>query len=195
MNVTALNIDSLGKGLLVRYLRCTYICLNLELTEKTVNDDLQVKLTHTRDDGLTGLFIGSNTEGRILLSKLCECIGHLALGSLGLRLDRNGDNRLRELHGLKNDRMILITESITGRCGLETNGSCDITGEYLIEIHSLVCMHLKQTAYTLLLTLGRVQAVGTVLEGTGVHSEVSKLTYERVGHNLECKCRERCIIR
>ena len=56
-------------------------------------------------------------------------------------------------------------------------------------------MHLKQTTYTLLLTLGRIQAVGTVLESTGVHSEVSKLTYERVGHDLECKCRERCIIR
>ena len=195
MNVTALYIDSLGEGLLVRYLWCTYVCLNLELTEKTVNDDLQVKLTHTGDDGLTGLFIGSYTEGRILLGKLSECVGHLALRSLGLRLDRYGDNRLRELHGLKNDRMILIAESITSRCGLEAYRSCDITGEYLIEIHSLICMHLKQTAYTLLLTLGRVQAVGTVLEGTGVHSEVSKLTYERVGHDLKCECRERCVIR
>jgi len=48
-------MDANGEELfnLVSNLRCTNVCLNLELTEKTVNDDLKVKLTHTSADCLT----------------------------------------------------------------------------------------------------------------------------------------------
>ena len=39
----------------------------------------------------------------------------------------NADNGLRELHGLQNDGMILITQSITSGGVLQTNNSSDIT--------------------------------------------------------------------
>ena len=59
-----------------------------------------MELTHTCDDCLSGLLISVSTESRILLSKLCQSLTHLALTSLGLRLDRQLDNGLRELHRL-----------------------------------------------------------------------------------------------
>ena len=50
-----INIGIAGDGLLISNLRCAYVSLNLELTEQSVNDDIEVKLTHTSDDRLTGL--------------------------------------------------------------------------------------------------------------------------------------------
>ena len=193
--VLTVNINSLGDCFLVCNLRCTNVCFNLELTKQTVYDDLQVELTHTSDDGLTSFLIGMSTEGRVFFSKLCQSLAHLALTSLGLRLDCKLDNRLRELHGLKDYRMLLITDCITGSRKLEAYCCSDITGVNLIQLLTLICVHLHDTAYTLLLALGSIQNIGTGIQCTGIYSEVSKLTYKRVSHDLECKSCERLIIR
>ena len=94
------NINRLCKCLFVSNLRCTNVRLNLELTKQTVYDDLQMELTHTSDDCLTSFLICMSTECRILFCKFCKSLTHLTLSSLGLRLDCELDNRLRELHGL-----------------------------------------------------------------------------------------------
>ena len=90
-----------------------------------------------------------NTECRILFSKLCKSLAHLILSGFCLRLDCDIDNRLWEYHGLKDYRMLLVTDCITSRCGLEANSCCDITGVNLVKLVSLVCMHLKNTSNTL----------------------------------------------
>ena len=46
-----------GDSLFVVNLRCTLVNLYTELTTETVNDDIEVKLTHTADDGLACLMI------------------------------------------------------------------------------------------------------------------------------------------
>ena len=192
--ILLINIDFLGEGLLVGNLRSADIGLNLELSEQTVYQDLQMQLTHAGDDRLTGLRIGVCTEGRILLGKLSQSLTHLALIILCLRLDCELDNRLRELHGLQNNRMLLITDRITGRCGLETNRSGDVTGIYLVQFGTVVSVHLQDTADTLLLSLGRIQYVGTGVQRTGVNAEKCELSDKRISHDLECQCRERLII-
>ena len=68
--VLAIHIHSLCEGLLVSNLGSAHIGLYLELTKKTVNDDLKMQLAHTGDDGLASLFVGMNTEGGILLCQL-----------------------------------------------------------------------------------------------------------------------------
>ena len=83
----------------------TDISLDLELTKKSVNDYLKVKLAHAGDDGLTRLFIGIALEGRILFGELCKRDSHLLLACLGLGLDSDPDNGIGELHGLKDYRM------------------------------------------------------------------------------------------
>src|SRR5476649_1552289 len=46
----------------VSNLRLTYVRFNVKLTTHTVNQDVQVKLTHTCDDSLTRFFISPYTE-------------------------------------------------------------------------------------------------------------------------------------
>ena len=71
LSVLRININSLSDCLLVCNLRCTNISLNLELTKKSVYDNLKMKLTHTCDDCLSCFLICMCSECRILFSKLC----------------------------------------------------------------------------------------------------------------------------
>ena len=50
-------LNSRGDSLFVVNLRSTLVNLNTELTTKTVNNDIEVKLTHTADDSLTCLVV------------------------------------------------------------------------------------------------------------------------------------------
>ena len=189
-----INIGIAGDGLLISNLRSAYVSLNLELTEQSVNDDIEVKLTHTSDDRLTCLLVCPCLEGRVFFSKLCECDSHLFLTSLGLGLDSQVDNRLRELHGLEDYRVVLIAESITSGGVLCTNYGCDITARACVDILSVVGVHLKDTTHTLVLVLCCVKNCCTSLNVTGVNSEEAELTNERVGSDLECKSGERLIV-
>ena len=96
--VLRLVVNLLADGLLVCNLRVTYIRLNLELAQKSVDDDLQVKFAHAGDDGLSGLFIRIGTEGRVFLSELRQCDAHLFLTCLRLRLDSDANDRFGEFH-------------------------------------------------------------------------------------------------
>ena len=74
-----LSFNSSSDRLFVGYLRCAYISLNLELTEQTVNDDIEVKLTHTCDDCLACFLVGICTERRVFFCELLESDKHLLL--------------------------------------------------------------------------------------------------------------------
>ena len=144
-----------------------------------------MKLTHTGDDGLTGLVIGIGTEGRILLSQLSQGDTHLLLTCAGLRLDGHADNGLGEFHGLQNDGMLLITEGITRGGVLHTDSRSDVAGVAGIDIGTGVCVHHKDSTQTLALTSGGVVDSLAGVDGTGIHSEVAELTHEGIGHDLE----------
>ena len=90
--------------------------------------------------------------------------------------------------------MLLVTQSITGGGDFQTYSSCDIAGIYLIQLLTLVGVHLQDTADTLLLALGCIQYVGTGIHGTRIYAEECQLTNERIGHDLECQSCERLVI-
>ena len=90
--------------------------------------------------------------------------------------------------------MLLIAQGITSGGVLQTNSSGDIASVADVDILTVVCMHLQDTADTLVLILNRVVNSGASLNGTRVHAEEAQLTDIRVSHNLECQCRERLII-
>src|SRR5215204_2924553 len=103
-NELALDIlDGLLHSLPECHLWLTDVRLDLELPLHTVDEDLEVQLAHARDDRLAGLRIGANPECRVLLLQLLERSAQLILVGLGLRLDRDIDDRIRELHGLQDD--------------------------------------------------------------------------------------------
>ena len=125
--IFAVYISRFGNGLFVSNLRCTYISLYLELTKQTVNDDLQMKLTHTSNDCLSSFLVCMSTECRILFSKLCKSLTKFTLASFCLRLDCKLDNRFREFHRLKDYRMLVITDCITSCGEFETDCCSDIS--------------------------------------------------------------------
>ena len=153
-----------------------------------------MQLAHTSNDGLAGFFIGVGLEGRILFGQLCQRDAHLLVASLGLGLDCNADNGLGELHGLQNDGMILITQSITSGGVLQTNNSSDITCVAAVDILAVVGVHLQDAAHTLLVVLHGIVDSSTSLNLTGVDTEVCQLTNERVGSDLESQSCEGSVV-
>ena len=150
-----------------------------------------MELTHAGDDGLAGFFIGICLEGRVFFCELRKCNAHLFLTGLGLRLNRNTDNRLREFHGLKDDRVLFVAKGITGGGVLQTDCSSDVACVNHFQILSVVCVHLNNTTDTLGVILCGVVNGGTSRKRTGVHTEEAQLTDERVRSNLKCKSGER----
>ena len=134
------------------------------------------------------------TERRIFLGKFCQCFSHLALTCFGLRLNRQLDNRLRELHGLQNNRMLFITNSITCCRDLKPYCRSNIAGIYFVKFCPLVGMHLQDTSHTLFLVLRCIQHVRTGVNRTGIHTEECQLTDKRIGHDLKRQCGERFFI-
>ena len=166
LRVLAVHVNRLGKGLFVRNLRCAHVGLYVELTQQTVYDDIQMQLAHTGDDGLASLLVRADAEGRIFLCQLDQSVAHLVLAGLGLGLDCDVDNRLRELHGLQDNGILLITDRIAGTGDLEANRGSDIAGVNLVQLISLVGVHLKDTSNTLLLALCCIQYIGTGVQAS-----------------------------
>ena len=98
-----------------------------------------------------------DAEGRILLCQTLKGKSHLLLVSLGLGLYGYGDNRIRELHLLEDDRMIRIAEGIAGGCGLEADCGNNLACAYFLDLLALVGMEENETSDTLRLVLGGVQ--------------------------------------
>src|SRR5690606_32569483 len=80
----------------VSHLRSTLVDLNLKFTLQPLNDDLQVKFTHTSQDHLSGFLVSIYLKRRILFHQLGD--GHTQFISicLSLWLNRITDYRLRE---------------------------------------------------------------------------------------------------
>src|SRR4029450_12970076 len=94
-------LDRPRDRLAVRDLRAANVRIDGELAHQAVDDDLEVELAHARDQGLAGLLVGADAEGRILVAEPLEACAELVLVALRLRLDRDRDHRLRELHRLE----------------------------------------------------------------------------------------------
>ena len=58
--------------LAVSDLRFTDATLDFKFTLHAVDDDFEVKLTHTGNNGLAGFFVGFNNESRVFIGKACE---------------------------------------------------------------------------------------------------------------------------
>ena len=104
-----------------------------------------MKLTHTADDGLAGLMVTLDGEGRIFLCKFAESDSKFVKVSLSLRLHCDSDNGIREYHLLKNDRMRLVADGVTSAEVFETNGCADVSSLYELDRVLVVRVHLIQT--------------------------------------------------
>jgi hypothetical protein len=168
-------LHSVASCLTVSNLRLAHVAVDVELTAQTVDDDLEVQLAHAGDDGLAGLVVGVDLEGRVLLSELGEAHRHLLLLGLGLRLDSNVDDGLCELDGLEHDGVILVAESVAGRRVLEADACNDVACRACLTVDTVVCIHLEDSAETLARVLVHVVDVGACLFVTRVDADVGEL--------------------
>ena len=122
----------------------TNVGLHPELALQAVDNDIQMQLTHTGDDRLSGLLVIVDLEGRILFRQLDQRIGQLVLIGLGLGFDGNLDHRIRELDRFQQNRILGIRERLTREGLLQTDNGGNITGVTLLDLFALVSVHLKQ---------------------------------------------------
>src|SRR5690606_27731564 len=158
--------------------------LDVELTFHAINDHVQVQLTHTTDDGLTGLFVGAHAERGVFLSQLAQSDTHLLLVGLGFRLDRTVDARLGEVHALPHEGQPDVPQSVTGSHVLHADQGGDVTRAQLLDLFAAVGLHLNHTTNALFLALDRVHHRVAGAQHTGVHADEGQGTDEGVGSDL-----------
>src|SRR5690554_1943644 len=178
------------EALAVGDLRRAHVALDLELALQAVDDDLEVELAHSGDDGLTGLFVGMRAEGGILCRKPREGLTELLLVGLRLRLDRDRDDGLGELHALKDDGILFVAEGITRGRRLEANSRGDISGVERLDLFAVIGVHEEEATDALLLALGRVEHGRAALDEAGVAAEEGELPDVGIVHDLERERRE-----
>ena len=66
-NELAFGFGLLADGLAIRDLRLTDVGFDLVLAHHAIDDDLEVKLAHAADDGLSRIGIGMNLECGVFL--------------------------------------------------------------------------------------------------------------------------------
>ena len=103
-DVAPFGFDRNGDRLLVGDLRPADIRIDPELAHQAIDDDFEMKLAHALDDRLASFLVRAQAEGRILFSQPAKRGAHLVLVGSRLRLDRDGDDRLREGDRFEHDR-------------------------------------------------------------------------------------------
>src|SRR5689334_4282540 len=138
--------------------------------------------------------VGTDAEGRILLGQALQGQAHLFLVGLGLRLNRNLDNRLREGNRLEDNRVGRIGQCVTGGGAFQTNRRGNLAGVDLLDLLTTVGMHAQDATDALLLAGAGVENVGAAVERAGVDPEEDELSNERVAGNLKGQTSKRLLI-
>ena len=128
-----------------------------------------------RDDRLAGLVVGADLERRVLVGQRAERLAQLVLVDLGLRLDRDRDDRLGELHPLEHDRVVRVAERVAGGGVLEADRGDDVAREHAVLVLAVVGVHLEDAADALLAVLRRVEDRRAGGELARVDAEVGEL--------------------
>ena len=102
-DVPSFGFRCFANRLFERNLRFTDVCADAEFPLHPVDDDFEMQLTHPGNDRLPGILIGMDPERGILLSQFSQRHPHFFLVGFRLGLDGNGDDRLREIHGLREE--------------------------------------------------------------------------------------------
>src|SRR3954447_4585084 len=187
-------LDLLLDGLAVGDLRLADVRLDPELALHPVDQHLEVQLAHAGDDGLAGVLVGPDLEGRVLLGEPLDRDAQLLLVGLRLGLDGDRDDRGRELHRLQHDRVARVGQRLTGGGVLQTHHRDDVAGADRRDLLTLVRVHPVDLADPLLAALGRVQHLGAGLELARVHPDEGQLAQVRVGGDLERQRGERLAV-
>ena len=99
-----------------------------------------------------------------------------------------------KIERLEHDRLVRVTERVTGGRALQTDDGDDVAGVDDVVVLAVVGVHLQDAADPLALVLRRVEERRALLEGAGVDADVGQLADEGVGLDLEGERRERLVV-
>ena len=188
-------VDNLrGDGLAVGHLRLADVGVDFELTQHAVGEHIEVQLAHAAHDRLAGLFVGAYPKGWVFVGEGAEGLGHLVLIRLGLRLDRDVDNRLGEHHLFEDDRLPVIAQGVAGLGVLQTDSRADVAGVNPIDVFAFVGVHLQQATEALFLAGTHVENLIALVERARVDAEVGQSADVGIAHDLERQRGERLIV-
>ena len=181
-------------GLAVGDLRLAHVGGDLELAHHAVDEHVEVELAHARDEGLSRLLVVVDAEGGVLFGEPLQGHGQLVLVSLGLGLDGDLDDGLREDHRLEDHGVVDIAEGVAGVGLLEADRGGDVAGSDLVDLLARVGVELDDATDALPLVLARVVDVGAGLELAAVDTEEGQLAHEGIGGDLEGQRREGLLV-
>ncbi len=192
--VHTFRVASLTERFAVSNLRRANVCFDFEFPQKSVNDNVEVKLAHTRDNRLTRFLVCIRFESGVFFGKLNKRQSHLFLSRFRLRLYGELDNGVGESHLLQNNGVLFVAQRVARSRIFQTNDCADIARINFGNFHTRVCVHLNKTTYALLFALRGVIHVGTCGKHAGVSSEISKSANKGVGCNFKRKTSKRLAI-
>ena len=128
----------------IGHLRAALITLHPKLSLQTVDDNLQVQLTHSADDCLPRLIVVSYLKRWVFFGQLQEAVGHLVLICFGLRLNRDPNHRGRKLDRLQQDLVVAVAERLTSQALFEADNGGNVAGAANFDFFSFVGMHLQE---------------------------------------------------
>ncbi|CBH24153.1 Translation elongation factor G (EF-G) [Salinibacter ruber M8] len=178
-------VDHVGERLPVGDLGLADVGLHLELLLEPVDNNLEVKLPHSRNDRLPRFLVGTDVERRVLLGELRKAVGQLVPVGLGFGLDRNPNDRLREVHGLEHDRMVRVTDRVSGLEVLRTDHGGDVPGADHVHVLPAIGMHEHHAPDALVLVPGGAVNAGPRLQRAAVDADERQLPDVRVRRDLE----------
>ena len=158
--VGVVDLGLAAERLAIGDLRSADVGVDLVGAAQDVDLDLEMELPHALDHGLARLLIGRDAESRILLDETAQRLAELLLIGLRLRLDRELDNRIREVHLLEDHRVVRLAQRVAGGDALEAGQGDDVAGAGFLHVLTVVGMHQQHPADALLAVLGAVQHAG-----------------------------------
>ena len=178
-------LDPLADRLAVGHLRPADVGVDLELAQHPVDDHLEVQLAHPVDQGLAGLLVGLDLEGRVLLAEAGSAApifswSTLVFGSIATAMTGSGKVIVSSSIGASGAASVSPVRGL-----LEADAGADVAGVALLDLLAMVGVHHQQAPDPLGLAGGDVEDAAAGAELARVDAEVGQLADVGVGHHLE----------
>ena len=141
--VGIVELRPVGNGFPIGHLGSAYFHFGVVLPLHALDIDLKMQLAHAGDNRFVGLVVDIGLEGRVLLGKPVQGLGHIALGLVVDRPDGQGNHRGRYVHGTHGPVQALTTEGVSGGTVNPEQGD-NITGTGLFYLFHFIGMEPHQ---------------------------------------------------
>ncbi|GJD04898.1 hypothetical protein ColKHC_13723 [Colletotrichum higginsianum] len=163
-----------GDGLAVGDAGLARLAVDLVLAAQALDVDLEVQLAHARNDGLLGLLVNVQAEGRVLALEAVHGLGEVVGVAAALGLDGQRHDGVRDEHGGHGVGQVAVGESVAGGA-VDAKDGADLAGADLVDVLHLVGVHADDAGDADLLVGAGVEEVGALAELALVDADVGEL--------------------